>query len=145
LADTATARAGNLLACGTSVWPALPCWLPHDNHVRLVRETASIEALAADAGRVRRLLERDAVSPHLVIRDASIDQSQHVWLLWEVARPADSTASFDGSGAISRHAPDGHLVKAAVLREGARLILGALPSSCYLLRNDGAIARVVDQ
>ena len=137
--DAATTRLRNLLACGTTVWPVLPCWLPYDNYVRLVRETTAIDVLPFDATRIRTRLGGNTTSLRLAIRDASIDQAHHIWVLWDVVNPAGG----DSIGALSRSTPEGQVQEAVVLRDGARLILGASPSVCYVLRGDGAIARVV--
>ncbi len=81
--DAATTRVRNLLACGTTVWPVLPCWLSNDSQVRLVRETSAIDVLTFEAARIRTRLGGNT-SLRLSIRDASIDQAHHIWVLWDV-------------------------------------------------------------
>jgi hypothetical protein len=144
-ADTArgaaASRLDRLLACGTSVWPILPCWFPGRPALYLVHDSGVVDERPIDLAGVARMVI--GPSRTYAVRDATVDGAGRIWVLLEQPASGPSLELASGEALVLLLlSPDGRLVRAAELSWRARLILGATAAGCQILRTDGRVARV---
>jgi hypothetical protein len=139
----AASRLETLLACGTSVWPSLPCWLSAPGPLHIVYDSGATGDVRLDWSALQRWVGEQAVGGHDTVRDASIGPARQVWVLLEHAASAREPEALPaGARTLGLMAPDGRVLGAVVLEVSARLILGSTDAACHLLTVDGLVVSV---
>jgi hypothetical protein len=138
----AVSRLENLLGCGTSVIPMLPCWLPGLHTLHLVHESGAVDRVVLPAVALGGA-SGDNTRAANVVRDATIDSARRTWVLMGRTNAVQSPDAPPANGRqLVVLAPGGQVLGRVTLEVDARLILGATASACYLLTSEGLVATV---
>ncbi len=133
----------NLVSCGATDTPEIPCWFPDEAALTLVTRD----------GRSRRLVlpGLPVVAPEVLltsayparpIRDVFVTASRDLWILSSGTPQKTAAAVVPGGWLLARYDGDGRLLNRGDLPAGARLIVHAAGDRCLVLASDGRVMEV---
>jgi len=133
----------NLVSCGSSAGPVIPCWFPDAAALTLTDGSGAsreipLEGLPIVAPEL--LLASD--NPRRPVRDAFVTAGNMVWVLGSGEPPEGDTSTRPGGWLLARYDFEGRLFRRVQLPEPARVLLGALENTCLLLAWDGRVVEV---
>jgi hypothetical protein len=132
----------NLIACGSSSGPVIPCWFPDQAALTLTDRSGASREIALDG--------LPAVAPETLptsqnpagpVRDAFVIAAG-VWVLGSGTSRDHARAPRPGGWVLARYDLEGRLFRRIQLPEPARVILGAFADRCVLLAWDGTVVEV---
>lgn len=132
----------DVVACGSSSGPVMPCWFPDRPALTLTDRSGASREIALEglpvAGPEDLLASRNSPGP---IRDAFVIATA-VWVLGSGTLRGHARAPRPGGSVLARYDLDGRLFRRIQLPEPALVILGADAESCVLLAWDGIVVEV---
>jgi hypothetical protein len=137
----ASATALNMVSCGSTASPEVPCWFPDEAAVSLIDAAGHTRRVALPGLTTvspESLLTSD--NPARPVRDAYVDRAGGLWVLSSGSLSAET--SHIGGWIIARYSRDGAALGLSRLSEPARLILAAETSRVTLLLSSGSVGEI---
>jgi hypothetical protein len=140
----------NLVSCGVSWQPEIPCWFPDEPVVSLVDPSGRTRRLElAGLGRIAPEKLVASSAPARPVRDVYLAADGLLWVLGSGTPPAKPSnlpgkpSSLPGGWVLARYRLDGTPIDRHSFREPVRLILWAGGGRALVLLGNGMVSEVI--